>query len=180
MCTTAKTLPDASPTRWDLNSSCSPMQRYQPKPSYPPRSHHSPESNHTAAPQKSAPKLAHTALSGLTSNSFGFFRNPGSLRKQSSTKTCASLGNLSTGTSLGAGSLTIYCNRSRMDIVGPAAGGFGAGLPRAVERNSSGRSESSGVCEGSSSFWNGKRPRASSMRLIPNDQISDRTEYSPP
>lgn len=128
---------------------------------------------------------------GLTNNSFGFFLKPGSLRKQSSTKTCASLGNLSTGTSRGAGSLTMYCRRSRIDIVGPAAAAAAAaafaafwfaGFPRAVVRNSRGRSESSGDVgvSAESESEKGKRPRASSMRLIPNDQISDLTEYSPP
>ena len=39
---------------------------------------------------------------------------------------------------------------------------------------------SEGVGELSSSLEKGNRPRASSMRLMPRDQISERTEYSPP
>lgn len=53
----------------------------------------------------------------LTNNSFGVFLTSGSLNKHASTNSTAAFGNLPSGVSLGAGSLTICCSNSRILIV---------------------------------------------------------------
>lgn len=138
----------------------------------------------------------------LTSRSFGVFLISGSFNKQLSTKLSASGGNLPSGVNLGAGSLTICCNSSKMLIVIPPPcrltpllfllsffalsfrdlGKDNAAIDpiepgRAGDRvlSKSDRSESS-----DSDSENGKRPKASSMREMPSDHTSDLTVYCAP
>lgn len=135
-------------------------------------------------------------MSKHTSSSLGVIRASGSLNKQLSTKSSASLGNRPSGVSRGAGSFTICCNSSRMLIIMPPpckltpldfrrsffvflslsflTGGKVMVLGERVPSKSE-RSESSG-----SDSEKGNRPRASSINEIPSDQTSDLTVYWAP
>ena len=132
-----------------------------------------------------------------TSKSFGVFLASGSFNKQLSMNISASRGNLPSGVSRGAGSLTICCNSSKMLIVifppckltpllfrfsffalfkGDRASDISResdpGRPGERVPSRSERSESE-----SSDSENGKRPRASSIREMPRDHTSDFTVY---
>ena len=133
----------------------------------------------------------------LTSRTFGGFLASGSLSRQLSTKSSASLGYRPSGVNLGAGSFTICWSNSNILMVMPPpckltpllflffflsafsfsalvrAGGSGR-LGESVPSNSD-RSESS-----SSESAKGNRPRASSMSEMPSDHTSDLTVYCAP
>ena len=123
---------------------------------------------------------------GLASNSCGDFRLFGSLSKQPSMNEVADSGNSRLRlTSLGAGSLTIWCSNSRILIVWPPPPkltplSFFFFLPSSLGgledrgRVGSGSTRSSSLSEAESGeSENGNRPRASSMRDTPSDQTSD-------
>lgn len=139
-----------------------------------------------------------------TSNSFGVGLLSGSLNRQASRNSSASFGYAPAGVSRGAGSLTICCSNSKIDMVMPppwrdtpldlrlsfldAAASFfgrerGGGSPSRVLLGDSVscRSAKSSKSESPpSSSAKGKRPSASSIKEMPRDQTSDLTEYCAP
>lgn len=136
----------------------------------------------------------------LTNNSLGVGLASGSFKRHESTNCSASAENRPSGVSLGAGSFTMCCKSSRMLIVIPppwrltpldlrfsflsvffldtAAEIAGRWLPGLEGERVPSRSERSESSESESA--KGNRPRASSIKLIPNDHTSDFTVYCAP
>ena len=130
----------------------------------------------------------------LTSKSCGDPLSAGLLIKQALANSCASTGKLRLlPSNCGAGSLTMCCNKSRIDIVCPSPPSetpffffrfrlrdcSSARFGRWDEMGKVGSgsyspspSESSGSEEASES-WNGNRPVAISIKEMPRDQTSD-------
>jgi hypothetical protein len=151
-------------------------------------------------------RLANTTVPSeviwLTRRSFGVFLASGSFSKQLSTKSSASLGKRPSGVSLGAGSFTMCWSSSRILIVMPppckltpllfrffflsrfsfsalaSSLDLRARFPGLLGDSVLSKSERSESSEAESE--KGKRPRASSVKEIPNDQTSDLTVYCAP